>query len=112
MSVWYDGVGRVPVAGRFQLSGAFHPGYIPSVAKARNFDELRSKMPAEARASSAAMAKEMLTTLDEVRAARNSTGLETGFGAGREAASLGRREKSLAGEACESDCPTSEKNDG
>jgi len=34
-------------------------------------------MPAEARARSEAMAKEMLTALDEVRAASNSPGLET-----------------------------------
>ena len=45
------------------------------MAKARNFNELRAKMPPEARARSEAWAREMLAQmpLDELRTARNLT---------------------------------------
>jgi DNA-binding transcriptional regulator YiaG len=45
------------------------------MAKARNFKELRAKMPPEAQDRSEALAREMLASmpLDELRAARNLT---------------------------------------
>ena len=45
------------------------------MAKARNFKELRARMPTEARERSEALAREMLANmpLDELRAARNLT---------------------------------------